>query len=124
METTLRSFLSMRTKRSDDIVDGEPGSGRIGLDACDERAQPALMVVWWMCLFGSRCHERADAAARFENARPFELGVHARDGIGVHAQLDRELTDCRKLFAHFEAAGGNSGAQGAVELRVDGGRIA
>ena len=114
----------MRAERSDDIVDGESGSGRVGLDAYDERGQPALIVVWWMRLFGSRGHERADTAACFEDARPFELGVDARDGIGIHAQLNGELTDGRELFADLEASGGDGGAERAVELRVDGCRIA
>src|SRR6185436_7769274 len=93
METTLRSFLSMCAERGDDIVDGEARSGGIGLDACDERAQPAMILVWWMGLFRRGGHERADAAPRFEDAGPFELGVHAGDGVGVHTQLDGELAD-------------------------------
>jgi hypothetical protein len=76
METTLRSFLSMRTERRDDIVDGEPGPGCIGLDACDERAKPALMVVWWMRLLGVAATNGRRRGA-FRGRRPVRASVRA-----------------------------------------------
>jgi len=63
--------------------------------------------------------ERADAAARFQNAGAFELRIDTRHGVRVDAQFDRELTDGRQLVAGDEAAGGDRGAQCPIELRVD-----
>ena len=48
-----------------------------------------------------------------------ELGVDARDGVGVDAEVDGELADGRKLVADAEAAGGDRRAETAIELRVD-----
>ena len=63
--------------------------------------------------------ERADAAPRLDHAGALELGVDARDGVGVDAEVDGELADGRQLVAGLQAAGGDRRAQPAFELRVD-----
>ena len=68
--------------------------------------------------------ERPDAAPRFDDAAALELGVDAGDGVRVDPQLDRELADGRQLVARAEPAGGNRRAQSALELRVNGRRVA
>ncbi len=72
---------------------------------------------------GGGADEGADAAARFDHAGAFELGVDARDGVGVDAELDGELPDGRQLIAGPQAAGRDGGAQRALELRVDRRRV-
>ena len=95
----------------DQVVDAESARDRIGEDARRERAKPALVLARGPRPFRRRDHERADAAARFEDPGSFELGVHARHGIGVDAQVHGQLPDGRQLVAHAEPAG---------EARVDG----
>ncbi len=109
----------MRDYFGGDIVDAESSGGGVADDARHERAQLTSVMVRRLCLLRRRDHERADTAARLDHAGPFELGVDARDGVGVDAEVDRELADGGQLIADLEAAGGDGGAQAAIELRVD-----
>ena len=77
----------------------------------------------WACAGVAR-DERADAASGFDDAGAFELGVDARDGVGVDAQVDGELADGRQLVAGLQPAGGDRRAQPALELRVNRRRVA
>src|SRR5204862_4752759 len=76
------------------------------------------------CFERARGPERSDAAARFEHAGAFEVGVHACHGVRVDAQLDRQLTDGWQLIAGVQPAGGNGGAQTVLDLRVNRRRVA
>src|SRR5580704_17581224 len=109
----------MRAHFGGDIVDAESGGGRVCDHARHERAQPTAVMVGRLCLLRRGGDERADAAARVDDAGPLELGVDTCDGVGVDAQVDGELADGGKLVADLEAAGGDGGAQAAIELRVN-----
>ena len=97
----------------------ESRGGGVGEHAGDERAQPALVLARRLRLRGRGGDERSDAAPRLDDAGALELGVDARDGVGVDAEVDRQLADGRQLVAGPQAAGGDRGAQAALELRVD-----
>ena len=58
-----------------------------------------------------------------EDAVALERGVDAGDGVGVDTQLDGQLADGRELIAGPQLAGGDGGADGALELRVNRRRI-
>src|SRR3984893_15158407 len=102
-----------------DIVDAESSGGRVGEDAREERAQVAAMGIRRVCLLWVADDERADAAARFDDAGALELRVDARHGVRVDLEIDRELAHRRELVAQLEASGRDCGAQSAVELGVD-----
>ena len=68
--------------------------------------------------------ERSDSPLGLDHARPLELRVDPRDGVGVDLELDRHLADRRQLVSWMEAAGGNRRAHPAFELRVDGRGVA
>ena len=70
-----------------------------------------------------REHERPDAALRGEHARPFQLGVHLGDGVGVHLEVHGELAHGRQAIAHGEPALRDRRTDAAIELRIDGSRI-
>src|SRR5260221_9781429 len=105
----------MRAHLGGDIVDAESSGGRVPDDARDERAQLTAVVVRRLSLLRCGGDERADAAARLDDAGALELGVDAGDGIGVDAEVDGELADGGELIAGLEAAGGDRGAEGAIE---------
>ena len=60
---------------------------------------------------------------RVDDAGALELGVDAGDGVGVDAEVDGELADGGELIADLEAAGGDRGAEAAIELGVDRGAV-
>src|SRR6185295_1748206 len=109
----------MRAHLGGDIVDAESSGGRVSDHARDERAQLTAVMVRRLCLLRRGGDERADAAPGLDDAGTLELGIDARDGVGVDAEVDGELADGWELVADLEAAGGDRGAQAAVELGVD-----
>ena len=109
----------MRVERVDHVVDGEAGGVGVGQHARDEGAQPAFVLARRVGLRRRGADERADAAPRLDDAGALELGVDARDGVGVDAQLDGQLADGRQLVARPQPAGGDRRAQPAFELRVN-----
>ncbi len=113
----------MRAHLGGDIVDAESSGGRVSEDAGDECPQLTPVMVWWVSLLRRRDDERADAAARFDDAGALELGVNARDGVGVDAEVDGELANGWQLIANLDAADGDRGTESSVELRVDRGAI-
>src|SRR5476651_114797 len=96
----------MRAHLGRDIVDGESGGCRVGKHASDERTQLTTMMVGGMGLLRGGDDERPDAAASLDDAAALELRVDARDGVGVDAEVDRELADRGELIADLESAGG------------------
>jgi len=74
-----------------DIVDAESGRGGVPNHAGDEGAQLTAVMVGRLRLLRRRGDERPDAAPGLDDAGPLELGVDARDGVGIDAQLDRQL---------------------------------
>jgi hypothetical protein len=109
----------MRAHFGGDIVDAESGGGRVSDHARHECAQLTTVMVGRLCLLRRGGDEGADAAARFDDAGPFELGVDTGDGVGVDAEVDGELTDGGQLIAGLESAGRNRRAQAAIELRIN-----
>jgi hypothetical protein len=114
----------MRAQLGGDIVDAESGRGGVPNYAGDEGTQLTAVMVGRLRLLGRRGDERPDAAPRFDDAGPLELGVDAGDSVGIDAEVDGKLANGGKLVAGLESAGGNRGAKRAIELRVDGGAIA
>ncbi len=102
----------------------KPGRVGVGEHARDEGAQPAFVLARRVRLRRRGADERPDAAPRFDDAGALELGVDARDGVGVDLQVDGELADGRQLVARLQPAGGDRRAQPALELRVDRRRVA
>ena len=109
----------MRAHLRGDIVDAESSGGRVGENAGDERAQLTAVVIRRLGLLRRRGDKGPDATPRFDDAGALELGVDARDSVGVDAEVDGELADGRELIADMEAAGGNRRAEATVELGVD-----
>ena len=116
------SFV-LHAQLRDDFVELNPAASASASTRVTNASQPALVLAGGRACAGDAADERSDAAARFEDARAFELGVDARDGVGVDAELDGELADGRQLIADLEASGRDGGAQSAVELRVNRRRI-
>src|ERR1700730_14042373 len=109
----------MFAERSDHFVDGESPAVGVCEDARDERAQLAGFLSGRSGFGSSHRDERPDAAPRLEHAGALELRVHARHGVGVHAQVDRVLADGRQLIARLQAARGDGRAQALLDLRVN-----
>jgi hypothetical protein len=107
-----------------DIVDAESSGGRVGENTSDERAQLAAMVIRGLRLLRVGDDERANAAARFDDAGALELRVDAGHRVRVDLEVDRELTHGRELIAQLEASGRDGGAQPTVELGVNRRRVA
>ena len=59
-----------------------------------------------------------------DDAVALEREVDLRHRVRIDARLDRELAHRRQLIAGLEPARGDRNADGAVELRVNGRRIA
>src|SRR5262245_47769520 len=119
----ISSSLSMRSDlRADlagDFVGRETGGAGVGERAGDERAEPALVFAR-RTGFRRRCaDERADAAPCLEHALALEVGIDARHGVGVDAQIDGQLADRRQLIARPEPPRGDRGAQRALDLGVN-----
>jgi hypothetical protein len=115
----------MRRQLGEHIGDGESSCIGVGEDTGDERAQAAGAFLRRSGFGGAgRADERSDAATRFEHASAFKIGVDAGDGVGVHAQVDSELPDGRKLISGLQTTRGDGGAQSALELRVNRGAVA
>ena len=99
------SFLSMRAEaRRSTSSTVNPAAVGVGEHAGDERAQPALVLARRVRLRGRGGDERADAAPRLEDAGALELGVDARDGVGVDA-ADRRRAGGRSAADRRAAAG-------------------
>ena len=97
----------MCTEPGDHLVDRQAVGGGIREHTSDEGADAALVLARRVRLRGRGCDERTDAALGLDDARALELGVDARDGVGVDLEIDRQLADGRKLVAGTQPAGGN-----------------
>src|SRR5207237_851578 len=60
----------------------------------------------------------ADATARLQNSGAFQFGVHLGHGIGVNAQIDRQLPYRRQLIPDAQLSSRNREANGLLELRI------
>ena len=116
-------YFVQRSQRVDHVLDREAGRVRVGQHAGDEGAQPAIVLARRVGLCRRGADERADAAARLDDAGALELRVDARDGVGVDPQLHRQLADGRQLVARLQPARGDGRAQAAFELRVNRRRV-
>src|SRR5262245_35724940 len=114
----------MLAERSEHFVDGESRAVRVRQQACDKRAELSVLFSCRSRLEPARGDERSDPPARFEDSGTLEVRVHARHGVGVDAQRDRELADGWQLIAGVQPPGGDGGAQTVFDLRVDGRRVA
>lgn len=65
-------------------------------------------------------NECPSALMGFEQAPEFQLAVGAHHRVGVDGEVDRELTNRRKLGASFKRSGGNSGSDLIDKLAVHG----
>ena len=117
-------LTTMFGERSDDLVNGKTDSVGVGEYARDEGAQATLVFMRRMGLCGRGADERSDAALGFDRPRPLELGVHARDRVGIDAEIHGELADGRELVAGAKAMGGDCRPQPPFELCIDRRRIA
>ena len=97
-------------ERIDDLVDGESAAIGVRQDARDEGPQPAGLLSSRPRLRPPHGDERPDAAACLEHTGALELGIDARDGVRIDAQLDRELANGRQLFSGLQPAGGDGRA--------------
>jgi hypothetical protein len=114
----------MGAKRRDHIVDGETCRFGIGKHARGEGTQPAIVLTRRVSLCRRCADERSDSAFRFDDAGTLELRVDARDGVGIDLEVNRQLANGWQLVTWAQAAGGNRRTQPALELGVDGGRVA
>src|SRR5438093_1558800 len=92
----------MRAQRAYHILSTEPMRIAIGEDARRERAKPARVFRRRSRFAPARPYERPDAPPGLEDACALELGVHARDGVGVHFELHGQLADRRELIARLQ----------------------
>src|SRR4051794_33284630 len=106
----------MRAHLGGNIVDAESSGGGFHDYARDERAQLTTMMIRRGRLLRRGGDERADAAARLDDAGALELGVDAHYRVGIDAEIDCELAHGRQLLADRKSTGGNGGAQTAIEL--------
>src|SRR5262245_66187446 len=114
----------MLAERAEHLVDGESRAVGVRQQACDNRTELSALFSRRSRFEPVRGDERSAPPARFEDSGTLEVGVHARHGVGVDAQLDRELTDGWQLIAGVQPPGGDGGAETVFDLRVDGGRVA
>ena len=117
-------LLDVRDSASITSSTVKPGGVGVRQHARDEGAQPAVVLARRVRLRRRGADERADAAARLDHPGPLELGIDPGHGVGVDAQIDRELTHGRQLIARPQPAGGDRRAQPAFELRVNRRRVA
>lgn len=109
-----------------DVVDRE--AGRLGFreQPVRESIQRALAIVRSRldraCL-DWRPYEGASPTARGEHAASLQLRVDLRDGIGIEAEVDGELSDRRESVARAQPPGGNLRADAALQLRINRGGI-
>src|SRR5690606_39136539 len=123
-DATLRSEPSLpsspvRVQSRDEFLDGEAGGSGVGQHAGHECAQTPVVLARGPRLLGRGPYERADAAPRLEHAGALEFQIHARDGVGVHPELDGELPDGGQLVAGAQTPGDNRRAQPTFELGID-----
>src|SRR5437867_7967461 len=107
---------------SDHLVDGEADGVRLGEQPVAQQAECAFFVA--RRLLGDRIvtgvtNEGADAALGGEDATSLELRVNLGHGVGVDAQVDRQLPNRRQPVAGGEVSGCDRGPDGAVELGID-----
>src|SRR5262245_48904930 len=114
----------MLAERGEHFVDSESRAVGVRQQACDKRTELSALFSGRSRFEPARGDERSDPPARFEDSRTLEVGVHTRHGVGVDAQLDRELTDGWQLIAGVQPPGGDGRAQTVFDLRVDGRRVA
>ena len=94
----------MGAKCSDHIVDGETNRFGVGEHARDEGTQPTIVLTGWVSLCRRGADERPHSALGFDDAGTLEFRVDARDGVGVDAEVDRQLADGRELIADLKTA--------------------
>src|SRR5262249_49493253 len=90
----------------------------------DKGSETTRMFIAGARLVSRSLDERPDAATGLEDARAFELAVHARDGVGVDPQVHGELADSGQLVARLQPARGDCRPDTSVELSVDGRSVA
>ena len=111
------SFLAMRVAASASTSSTrEAGGGRVGQHARDERAQPPFVLAGGCACCGRGADERSDAAPRLDDAGALELGVDARDGVGVDAAARRPAGG--RSAAGRRAAGGRWRSPRAARARA------
>ena len=92
-------LTTMFLQRFNHLVGGKAGGVGIGQHSRHERSQPTIVLARRMSP-RRRCRdERAHAAPGLDHAGPFELGVYTGDGVGIDAEIDRQLTHGRQLVA-------------------------
>jgi hypothetical protein len=114
----------LRAQGTGHIVESEPGRVGVGQLAGDAGPLASIVLARWMRSRGAGRDNRSDAAPGLDDAGTLELGVDAGYGVGVDPEIDGELADRRQLIARPDTAGGNRRAEPALELRVDGRRVA
>src|SRR5205085_615072 len=73
---------------------------------------------------GGFAHERADATLSAEDAGTLQFRIDLGHCIGVDAEIDGKLPNGRKLRTAAEPTGDDLSADGALELRINGSRVA
>src|SRR5437763_9702779 len=73
---------------------------------------------------GGFAHEGADATLSAEDAGTLQFRVDLGHCIGVDAEIDGKLPNGRKLRPAAEPTGDDLSADGALELRINGSRVA
>src|SRR5437762_6506392 len=73
---------------------------------------------------GGFAHEGADATLSAEDAGTLQFRVNLGHCIGVDAEIDGKLPNGRKLRPAAEPTGDDLSADGALELRINGSRVA
>ena len=81
----------MLLERLHHILQGEPGSVRVGKQPRDEGAKASIVLTRRMGTGGGPTHERAHPAPRLDHPGALQLRIDPGDRVGVHTQIDREL---------------------------------
>ena len=112
-------------KRLDDIVDGPKPAASASASTRVTKARRRRSCSRGGCACSGVALMNEPTPRRVSmTPAALELRVDPRHGVGVDAQVDRELADGRQLIAGLQPAGGDRRPQPAFELRVDRRRVA
>jgi hypothetical protein len=116
-------FRPARFEVFDDVSDRETHCLGVGEEPI---AQPMEKLLAIRCrvlrgvAFGSPTNEGADTALRGEDAAPLELRVDLGDGVRVDREIDGEPPHGREAVTDLQPTRRDVGADGALELGVNG----
>ena len=103
----------------DNVIERETARVRFGNKMIGELAQvPIAIAPAERSFSGSFLDKCADAAARFQDARPFQLRINLGHRVGIDSQIDGHLPHRRQLVTDTQLSRGNRELNRPFELVI------